>query len=202
MAEKHVLDNNFGVILLAAGQSSRLGQPKQLLSFAGNTLLKHTFQIAKASAAHKVVVVLGANAETIQKEIGAADINLVLNKNWHEGMASSIRYGLEALVEIDPNVNGVILMVCDQPHVTSALLNNIIMAHHKTKKPIIACSYENTYGSPVFFHRSMFYELLQLKGDVGARGLIKQHIDEVEIISFPKGDIDIDTQADYEKLQT
>lgn len=92
-------------------------------------------------------------------------------------------------------------MVCDQPYVTSALLNNLMIVHQKTRKHIVACSYENTFGTPVFFHKTLFPELLQLKGDVGARGLIRQHPDEVGTVLFPEGKIDIDTNADYKNFQ-
>ena len=92
-------------------------------------------------------------------------------------------------------------MLCDQPFVTSNLLNELLTAHHNTGKPIVACGYDNTYGPPVFFQRSLFPELLQLKGDVGARGVIRQHPDDVEVIPFPEGTIDVDTEADYARLQ-
>ena len=102
---------------------------------------------------------------------------------------------------MSPAVEGVIIMVCDQPFVTSHLLNELIIAHQKTGKPIVASGYENTFGPPVFFHHSLFNELLQLKGDIGARGIIKQHTNEVEVVPFPDGTYDIDTEADYEKVK-
>jgi molybdenum cofactor cytidylyltransferase len=115
-------------------------------------------------------------------------------------MASSIRCGLNALLEIAPSSEGVILMVCDQPYVTSSLLTNLVTEHKTSGKPIITCSYENTFGPPTFFHKSTFQELLQLKGDAGARKIVQQYSDNIGIIPFPKGNIDIDTQSDYENL--
>jgi molybdenum cofactor cytidylyltransferase len=115
-------------------------------------------------------------------------------------MASSIRYGLNTLLEVAPSSDGIILMVCDQPYGTSALLNELIKAHKDTGKPIITCSYEDTFGPPSLFHKSLFNELLQLKGDTGARKIVQQHADQVGIIPFPQGSIDIDTQSDYENI--
>ena len=86
---------------------------------------------------------------------------MVINGDWQEGMASSIRCGINAIVEADPDTEGVILMVCDQPYVSAALLNDLIDAHRKTSKQIVACSYEDSFGPPVFFHRTIFDELLQ-----------------------------------------
>lgn len=191
---------NIGVILLAAGESARLGQPKQLLLYNGITLLQHSLQIAGASGAQPIVVVLGANAETIKREFDCCAAHIAVNPDWHEGIASSIRCGIHALAGINPDAKGTVLMVCDQPYVTSALLNKLMATHQETGKPIVACSYENTFGTPVFFHKNLFPELLQLRGDVGARNIIRQHNCEVEGVLFPRGNIDIDTEVDYKKL--
>ncbi len=193
-------DQNIGVILLAAGASSRLGTPKQLLAYAGQTLLQYSLQVAKDSVAGPIVVVLGAQADTIKSEVNNTDVHIVVNEDWSEGMASSIRYGVKALLESNPGIEGAILMVCDQPYVTASVLKELIAAHQKTGKPIITCGYAHTYGPPTLFHKSMFSELLQLQGDVGARSILGKHTDQVEIISFPEGTVDIDTPADYQKL--
>jgi molybdenum cofactor cytidylyltransferase len=192
-------NGKIGIILLAAGESKRLGRPKQLLKFAGKTFLQHGLKTAHASIASPIVTVLGANADVLKNKI-ADDTHVVINANWNEGMASSIRAGVKAILEIDPSVDGVILMVCDQPYVDCIVLNNLIAAHQISGKPIVASSYNNTFGPPTLFQKVMFPELLQLYGDTGAKSVVKQHADEVEIISFPMGEIDIDTEADYEKL--
>jgi molybdenum cofactor cytidylyltransferase len=193
---------NIGLILLAAGESSRLGRPKQLLLFNGKTFLQHTIQVASASNAQQIIVVLGAHADSIEKEIEGIDVHIVKNSEWEEGMASSIRCGVKTFTEITSEAQGVILMVCDQPFVTASLLNELINAHQTTGKSIVACSYENTFGPPALFHRSLFEELLQLKGDVGARGIVRQHTEDVEVIPFPKGIYDVDTETDYEKIMS
>ncbi len=191
---------NIGVILLAAGKSSRLGHPKQLLFYADQTLLRHSLQIASASTAHPIVVVLGAHANTVKGEIDGVDIEIVVNDNWQEGMASSIQCGVKTLLKKSPSAEGAIVMVCDQPYVTSTLLNNLMITYQETGKPIVASGYENTFGPPVFFQKTLFPELLQLKGDVGAKRVITQHANEVEVVLFPGGNTDIDTEADHQNL--
>jgi molybdenum cofactor cytidylyltransferase len=170
--------------------------------------------------AHPIIVVLGANGGLISKEIQPAlkppadstvplafsdglqneDIHLVFNEEWSEGIASSIRSGIMALREADPSADGVILAVCDQPHITADLLNELITTQVKTGLPIVASAYEGATGTPVLFHRSMFPELMTLKGDIGAKKLIHQYADSVATVPFPGGGMDIDTDADYKAL--
>jgi molybdenum cofactor cytidylyltransferase len=198
MATK-INNGRIGVILLAGGASKRLGRPKQLLTVGNETLLQRGIRTAHASNASPVIAVLGANADEMKDKM-LADTIVVVNENWSEGMASSIRCGINALLQTDPSVEGAVLMMCDQPYVDSRVLNNLIAAYQICGKPIIASSYNNTFGPPALFQKTLFPELLQLHGDTGARSVIKQHADEVEVISFPKGEIDIDTEADYENL--
>lgn len=191
---------NIAVILLAAGNSSRLGRPKQLLSYHDQTLLQHTLQAASDSVAHPIVVVLGAYSDAVEKVVDHGTAHVITNPDWQEGMASSVRRGLEALLEIDPLVEGAVMMVCDQPFVTAELLDNLIRRYLETGKAIVASSYGQTFGPPALFHKSLFPELLGLKGDVGAKGLIFKHPHDLESIPFPEGDIDVDTEADYQKF--
>jgi molybdenum cofactor cytidylyltransferase len=190
-----------GIVLLAAGSSSRLGEPKQLLAFDGQSLLQHSEQVALASQAEPVIVVLGSSADRLKDEVADPALTIVVNERWQEGMASSIRCGVNKLTELAPEAQAVIIMVCDQPFVTTALLNEMITAFLKTGKPIVACSYADTFGPPVLFHRSFFPELLQLQGDIGARGVIRRHVNDAELLPFPKGTIDVDTKADYDNLK-
>lgn len=194
-------EKQIGIILLAAGESSRLGKPKQLLLYKGQTLLQHTLNEALTCNPELVVVVLGANAETLQKDVTGNKVHVAINTQWPEGMASSIRTGIKTIIEINPSACGVILLLCDQPFINADLLNDLITAHQKTSKGIVACNYGNSFGPPVFFHQSLFPELLELKGDIGARSIIQRHTDNVEAVFFPGGVFDIDTEADYEKLK-
>ena len=189
-----------GIILLAAGESSRLGRPKQLLVYKGLTLLQRMLSVAGESMAGPIVMVLGANAEMLQSQLEGNKARIFVNTNWEEGIGSSIRLGVSEIRKLDKDIDAVILMLCDQPFVHPVLLNNLIEAYEKTGKPIITCNYGETFGPPTFFHKTMFPALLQLEGDVGARSILKRHIDQVETIDFPEGDLDIDTQEDYEVL--
>jgi molybdenum cofactor cytidylyltransferase len=101
---------------------------------------------------------------------------------------------------MNPLAKGLILMVCDQPYVSAALLNDLLATHYNTGKPIVTSGYAGTVGPPTLFHRSIFPELLQLQGDAGARSVLNKHRDEVEIVSFPQGRQDIDTEEDYQRL--
>ena len=189
-----------GVIILAAGSSSRLGQAKQQLSYQGKSLLQHSIETALASKAEKVLVVLGANADRLRAQINYPTVTVVHNQNWEEGMASSIQTGLQALQEILPSVNHALFLLCDQPLVTPGLLQEMLQAKDQSNKAIIACAYANTVGAPVLFDASCFEELKQLRGQEGAKKVIIRRPDSVHAISFPEAALDIDTQADYQKL--
>ena len=115
-------------------------------------------------------------------------------------MASSIVKGLNELLRLNPNVEECILAVCDQPFVTSLVFENLIKEYHKTGKEITASAYSETLGTPVLFHKKYFDELLDLKGQEGAKKLIKKYQNDVVSIPFEKGSIDIDTEEDYNKL--
>ena len=194
-------DTKVAVLLLAAGSSKRLGRPKQVLDYHGAALLTHSLREAMAARVKTVLVVLGAYAAMLKDAIDFGDAGVVVNSKWEEGMGSSIRYGMETLIHQHPEIGGVIIMVCDQPRVSKVVLQNLIIAHQNTRKPIIACGYADTFGPPVFFHKSYFKFLLELKNDVGARSVVRDHPDAVEIIPFPEGNLDIDTEEDYEKLK-
>jgi len=193
--------NNIGIVILAAGSSSRLGKPKQLLPYDDKNLLQHAVEAAVYSNANSVILVLGANEDLISKEIDKMNAHIIENKEWEEGMGSSVRIGLNTLQKISPLAEAVIFMVCDQPYVSSSLLNDLIHTQKETGKSIVICNYGEATGPPALFHRSLFNELMQLKGDAGARKIIQQHSDEVATILFTKGKIDIDTKEDYEELK-
>ena len=200
MSVPPIQQNKTGIVLLAAGDSSRLGEPKQLLVHKGATLLQHSLNVAISIQAGPVIVVLGAQAAMIRESIDSRSAHVVINADWQEGMASSVRCGIDALREICPAAEGVILMVCDQPFVTPDLLQKLISTQQITGKPIVASYYAETYGPPVFFHQTLFPELLQLRGDVGARSVIRKHFHDVEMVDFAKGTVDVDTKNDYREL--
>jgi molybdenum cofactor cytidylyltransferase len=189
-----------GVIILAAGSSSRLGQPKQLLEFKGKTLLEIAVEAAQNSLADSSVIVLGANADLIVEKILHTKVDRVVNENWENGMASSMQKGLKYLMQNSDN-DQIILMLSDQPFVDSKILNLLIENKLNTNSEIIACRYKETFGVPVLFTKKYFPELLSLTGNEGAKKLVMAHQDDLYAIDFPKGAIDIDTLEDYLKLK-
>lgn len=190
-----------GIVVLAAGSSSRLGQPKQLLEYKGESLLRHSVQAALETALRPVIVVLGSGAVRVRNDVEELPVQVIDNPEWQEGMASSIRCGVKMLMTVNPFAEGLILMVCDQPFVSKTLLDELIATHQNSRKPIVACSYGGSFGPPVFFHSSLFSELLALQGDVGARGVIRRYANEVALVPFDKGSFDVDTNTDYENLK-
>ena len=192
--------NKTAIVILAAGNSSRLGRPKQLLKYKESNLLKNTISEALNTLNSFVLVVTGADNQNIEKEINSSQILLCFNEDWETGMASSIVKGLNELLRLNPNVEECILAVCDQPFVTSLVFENLIKEYHKTGKGITASAYTDTLGTPVLFRKKYFNELLDLKGQEGAKKLIKKYLEDTVSVPFVKGYIDIDTEEDYNKL--
>ena len=189
-----------GLIILAAGASSRLGRPKQNLIYNEKTLLQHSIDVALASKSSIVVLVLGSNMTTINPEVSHKKLHITINDNWSEGMSSSIKCGLEKLLKLDSEISEVLLMLCDQPFVDAHLINKLIDERQKSGKRIAACSYAKTLGTPAIFYSSLFPELLSLNGSQGAKNLIKKYLEEVVSVPFPLGEIDIDTMDDFDNL--
>lgn len=188
-----------GLVILAAGESRRLGEPKQKLLHKGKSLLQHAVRTGVDSACRPVIIILGAYAREIQSYIKDQPVIICQNSQWQEGMASSIRSGIK-LLQQEFAVSAAILMVCDQPHVNTELLDDLINKKAATGKDIVASSYNNTLGVPVLFDKKLFPELLLLKGGEGAKKLLLKHKDSLVSIPFPLGSIDIDTAKDYETL--
>jgi len=191
--------NRIGIIILAAGASTRLGEPKQNLLFRGKSLLHHALAVAKVTNCSPILIITGAHTFE-NDDLSDSGIYVVQNPDWQKGIASSINLGVLYLQEKEPNISGTILMVCDQPYVTSTLLHELIAEKMKTNKPIIACSYQDTLGTPVLFDKQYFGVLCTLKGDEGAKKIIFKNLEDVASISFALGSIDIDTRNDYEQL--
>ncbi|MFN5021029.1 MAG: NTP transferase domain-containing protein [bacterium] len=189
-----------GIIILAAGESKRLGSPKQLLSIDGSTLLARVAKTACELMTYPVIAVLGAHAEKISPTLNIPGITVVNNEDWQEGMASSIIKGLTSMVELYPQVDGIIILVCDQPYLSHDLIKALIEAQHNAGLPAAAAAYNGKLGTPALFHKSLFSALMLLSGDKGARKMLEQMRENVVEVDFEMGDVDIDTQADYERL--
>jgi molybdenum cofactor cytidylyltransferase len=190
----------FGIIILAAGQSSRLGSPKQLLEFDGRKLIVGAVETATYFSLYPVIVVLGAHAEIIKSYLDMPSIKLVQNENWNKGVSSSIKKGVEEMELNYPHVDGLILMVCDQPYLDHITIQKLIDLQRQTDLVAVACEYDGIPGTPALFHKSLFGELSILEGDKGARKLFESMKDKVARLPFSAGAIDIDTQEDYLKL--
>jgi molybdenum cofactor cytidylyltransferase len=187
--------DNTGIIVLAAGASTRMGTPKQLLSIAGIPMIRRVAQNAIDSKFSPVIVVLGPNAELICRELRALKIKVVVNPEWESGLSSSIRCGLKTLLAMAPEIEGVILMLADQPNITGDSLQRFIQV--KNDSCLIAAHYENTLGTPAFFPHAYFGELLQLKGKGGAKSILERHRKKVLAIDLPEAALDIDTPRDF-----
>lgn len=193
---------NIGMIILAAGASSRMGTPKQLLPYRGRSFLVHVVEAALASICRPIVVVLGANVEQLKPELTQLPVQVVENYKWAEGMSSSIRSGIAALNAVNQSLEAVAIALCDQPFVSAQIINQLVETYHFTGRPIVASEYAGTLGVPALFSRALFPKLMALNATEGAKHLIKKYSDKVVSVSFPEGAIDIDTPKDYEQLQS
>ena len=148
------MKKKYGVIILAAGMSARMGRPKQFLLYKDCTFLQRIVNVVASLECGPVLVVLGAYAQLCSEDCKNAII--CINENWQEGMAGSISIGVEKLYTDFPAIEGMIITVCDQPFVTKELLEELIEKHELDKLPIISSSYGDATGTPVFFHKSFF----------------------------------------------
>ena len=187
--------------ILAAGASTRLGQPKQLLPFRGRSLLRHAAETALASVCRPVVVVLGASAEQLRSELSGLPVTVTLNPAWAEGMASSIRAGLGTVTSEANEPDSVVIMLCDQPLITAATLDQLVKVHRTENRGIVACEYVETLGVPALFSRKYFPELAGLAGDQGARKIIVKHNNNLSRIPAPEAAFDVDRLEQAARLE-
>jgi molybdenum cofactor cytidylyltransferase len=187
-----------GAVVLAAGASSRMGVPKQTLQFRGQSMLRRAALAALGAGCRPVIVVTGANAELSRGELDGLDVREVLNTSWETGMASSVRAGVEALASAD--ADAVVLMLCDQPHVTAEVISGLVAAHRANGSPLVASTYGGSFGVPALFSRTLFAELARLEGGTGAKQVIKRHASEAHFLPFPSGEVDVDTPDDFSRL--
>ncbi|MEH1939223.1 MAG: nucleotidyltransferase family protein [Nostoc sp.] len=191
---------NVGLIILAAGAATRMGRPKQLLSYQGRSLILHAVEVALASFCQPIIVVLGAYIEEIKPELMPKPVQIVENSQWQEGMSSSIRVGINALLATNSKLDAAIVSLADQPLVYPQVFNQLIQCYQDTQKIIIASKYNETVGVPALFSNALFPELMQLEGAKGAKALIQKYTDTRLLVAIPEAAIDIDTPDDYEQL--
>lgn len=193
----HAVIEPIAAIILAAGESSRFGQPKQLLSWQGQSMIRHIANTAINAGLSPVVVVVGSSAPDISAVIKDLPLRIVNNKAWRKGVSSSVKMGLKSIPE---PIGAAIFLQGDQPQIPSSLIRSMVEVHQSTMSPIIAPQINGQRGNPVLFDRCTFTDLLSLKGDVGGRVLLSHY--PVQWVNWKDENLllDIDTLEDYQKL--
>ena len=183
-------------IILAAGESKRMGKPKQLLPLGKSTLLEQAIDNLLNSSVDETIVVLGHKAEEITEKIANKPVKVVINPDYQQGMSTSIVAGL---IMVDPRSQAVMLALGDQPLVTSRTINQLIEAFNKNRKGIAVPTYRGRRGHPIIFDIKYKVELFKLKGDIGGREIIQNHPKDVFMVAVDSESVisDIDTQEDY-----
>jgi molybdenum cofactor cytidylyltransferase len=187
-------------VILAAGASRRLGKPKQLVEYEGETLLGRAMRLAREAGFHPVVVVLGAEREVIRAAVAPSGAVFVDNDAWQEGIASSMRSGLRAIQE--HQLAGALMMPCDQPRLSADHLRMLLSAFRAEGGAcIVASFYAGARGVPALFPVAMFPQLNLLRGDTGARKLLVDAAVPVIEVGFPGGEVDVDSPGDLARLE-
>jgi len=184
-------------ILLAAGESSRMGQPKQILTWQGQPLVRHVASIALAAGLQLLIVVTGAHQALVETALSGLPLSLTHNPHWQSGQSTSIQTGMRAL---PPEYSAVIFFLSDQPLINEHLVRSLIETHTATLSPIVAPIVEDQRSNPVLFDRSTFDDLSELQGDMGGRALFSRFLVNWLPWNDPRITLDIDTQQDYERL--
>lgn len=190
-----------GVVILAAGASSRLGAPKQLIEVDGKPLLVRTVEAALATSAWPVVVVLGAHAGIIRPVLAPYPVLVTENEAWAEGMAASIRAGVHTLQQFSRHTDAVLLALCDQPAFSANTIDRLVTAQRTTGRTIVAASYAGRRAAPALFLREHFAALAALTGEAGARALLNENPENVAGVDLPELEFDLDTPDDIAVLR-
>ena len=190
------IDNVYAIIL-AAGSSSRMNSPKQLLKWRDRPLLEHTILTARSILNERIIVVLGANAQLIQSAINLDTVTTRINPDWQEGMASSIRAGIQAL---PASAAATLILLSDQPLITAAHIQNLLAGRQQAPDRIIASLYHQSVGVPALFPAEFFEHLSSLRGDRGAKSLLMKFEKSLLTIPLPEAELDIDNEEDFDHL--
>ena len=202
-ANGNATSNSFrvGAVILAAGESARMGTPKQLLVVGGQPLLVRAVEAALASPAWPVVVVLGAHAEKIRPLLARLPVLIAENPAWSEGMAAAIRVGVTTLQQFSRQLDAALVALCDQPAFSADTIAQLITAQRTTGRSIVAARYSGRHGAPALFLREHFDTLTHLTGEEGARTLLNGDASRVAPVDLPTLALDLDTPADYAALK-
>ncbi len=191
-------------VLLAAGSSRRMGRPKALLPFRGTTLLHHAIETLRSTACSPRIVVVSLEVEKSCWQMKATDVALAVNPDPGAGLSSSLHVALRAIEAHDSAANGadsiegILLTLVDQPLITVEHLNAILAAGAETG--LAATSWPGAFGPPTFLYRSFFSSLKELRGDEGAKKILRAERAQLRLVTFPDAEMDVDDEADYERL--
>lgn len=172
-----------------------MGRPKVLLRLSGMSLVRRAVEAAR-SVCRRVIVVVGAEAERVRRELDGLDVEVVYNPRYAEGLSGSVRRGVEAA----GSVQAVLVTLADQPLVTADDLRRLVAEYEAGGVPIVAASYGGTVGVPAVFDRSLFGELCALHGDAGAKAVIEARRSDCRVVPIPAASTDVDTPGDWERL--
>jgi len=189
-------------VILAAGESKRMGTPKQLLPWQNTTMLGHTLKVAKSVFDDEVFVVLGANYDSIRISEGVNDSNLIFNPNYKKGQGSSLSAGMACIARQKKSYGGVLLMLCDQPLITVDYIIQLKKTFLKSNKGIVATKYEKNAGVPALFNHKYFNEMKNVESDTGAKKIIAENINDTLLLDAQGKELDIDTKDEYEFLRS
>jgi molybdenum cofactor cytidylyltransferase len=192
---------NIAALLLAAGNSSRMGSPKQLLEYQGQPLVRRAAETAIAAHLSPVIVILGASSHEIRPTLADLPVDILENSEWPRGMGTTLRTGIQHLMNSPtPPPDAVLLLLCDQPLITPGHLIALLTEHERTQKPLIAAAYNGTHGVPALISKKYFAELQSLPDAGGAKSLFSRHPDDLATIPLPEAALDIDDPAAYAYL--
>jgi len=186
-------------IVLAAGQSTRMGTNKMLLDVGGETLIERVVNEFLRSQVNRIILVVGFEAERVREVVREKDVRVVCNRHYREGMAASIREGVR---HIDPETRGVLIALADHPWLTSETVDQLVDAYRRTEKGIVCPTYGGQRGHPVIFNLEKYGEALrQLEGDIGGRQVVESHQEDLLEIAVDSPSVirDIDSWKDYEE---
>jgi molybdenum cofactor cytidylyltransferase len=172
--------------------------PKQLLNFHEKSLLRHTAEIAAESKCSPLIAVLGFHHELMARELIGIPFHVVVNENYDKGMGTSISSGIHALIKEENAPDTVLLMLCDQPLITTDHLNKLVSLSESNDNLIIASEYDGILGVPALFKRPIYPQLLELTGEQGAKAIIRNHKSQVLSVAFIGGSVDIDSKQSYD----